>query len=74
MAARDEQPVLGAIEAATLIVYGARDFLSPREMAIDTHRAIPRSVLWVVPTLGHGPAFLDAAPQLVETALKFLGR
>jgi pimeloyl-ACP methyl ester carboxylesterase len=64
--------LLGAIEAPTLIVYGDRDFLYPLEMAIDMYRAIPSSALWVVPNGGHGPVFLDAAPQFAETALKFL--
>jgi pimeloyl-ACP methyl ester carboxylesterase len=66
-------PLLGAIEAATLIVHGDRDFLYPLEMAIDLYRAIPGSALWVVPNGGHGPVFLDAAPQFAETALRFLG-
>jgi pimeloyl-ACP methyl ester carboxylesterase len=65
-------PLLGAIEASTLIVYGDRDFLYPLEMAIDMYRAIPRWALWVVPNGGHGPVFLDPAPQFIETALKFL--
>ena len=65
-------PMLGAIEASTLIVYGDRDFLYPLEMAIDMYRAIPRAALWVVPNGGHGPVFRDAAPRFAETALRFL--
>jgi len=65
-------PLLGAIEASTLIVYGDRDFLYPLEMAIDMYRAIPRAALWVVPNGGHGPVFRDAAPRFAETALRFL--
>jgi len=65
-------PRLAAIEASTLIVYGDRDFLYPVEMAVGMYRAIPRCALWVVPNGGHGPVFLDAAPQFVETALTFL--
>ena len=63
---------LQAIKASTLIVYGDRDFLYPVEMAVEIYRAIPRSALWVVPNGGHGPVFLDAAPQFVQTALAFL--
>ena len=63
---------LGAIKASALIVYGDRDFLYPVEMAVEMYRSIPRSALWVVPKGGHGPVFLDAAPQFVQTALVFL--
>ena len=60
---------LSRITATTLIVYGDRDALYPVEMAVDVYRAIPRSALWIVPNGGHGPAFFDAAPQFVQTAL-----
>jgi pimeloyl-ACP methyl ester carboxylesterase len=66
-------PLLGAIEASTLIVYGDRDVLYPLEMAIAMYRAIPGSALWVVPNGGHGPVFAEAAPRFAETALRFLG-
>jgi pimeloyl-ACP methyl ester carboxylesterase len=64
---------LSKIQAATLIVYGDRDFLYPVAMAVQMYRAIPRSALWVVPQGGHGPVFLDAASQFVKTTLKFFG-
>jgi pimeloyl-ACP methyl ester carboxylesterase len=65
-------PSLARITAATLIVYGDRDFLYPVEMAVDMYRAIPKSALWVVPNGGHGPVFLDAAAHFAQTALTFL--
>ncbi|HTT23654.1 MAG TPA: alpha/beta hydrolase [Candidatus Sulfotelmatobacter sp.] len=65
---------LSRIQASTLIVYGDRDFLYPVEMAVHMYRTIPRSALWVVPNGGHGPVFLDAAPQFVKTALSFFGK
>jgi pimeloyl-ACP methyl ester carboxylesterase len=65
-------PLLSRIEASTLIVYGDRDSLYPVEMAVEMYRAIPRAALWVVPKGGHGPIFMDAAPQFTETALTFL--
>jgi len=65
-------PSLSRITAATLIVYGDRDPLYPVEMAVEMYRAIPRSALWVVPNGGHGPIFLEAAPQFAQTALGFL--
>jgi pimeloyl-ACP methyl ester carboxylesterase len=65
---------LSKIQAETLIVYGDRDFLYPVEMAVQMYRAIRRSALWVVPRGGHGPVFLDVAPQFVKTTLAFFGR
>ncbi len=62
---------LSRITASTLIVYGDRDFLYPVEMAVEMYRAIPRSALWVVPNGNHGPVFLDAALQFVQTTLAF---
>jgi pimeloyl-ACP methyl ester carboxylesterase len=65
-------PSLSRITASTLIVYGDRDPLYPVEMAVEMYRAIPRSALWVVPNGGHGPVFLEAAPQFAQAALGFL--
>jgi pimeloyl-ACP methyl ester carboxylesterase len=65
---------LSKIQAATLIVYGDRDFLYPVEMAVQMYRAIPRSTLWVVPNGGHGPVFAQTATWFVHVALEFLGR
>jgi pimeloyl-ACP methyl ester carboxylesterase len=65
-------PYLARITADTLIVFGDRDPLYPVSLALDMHRAIPTSYLWVVPNGGHGPVFLDAAPQFAATALRFL--
>ena len=65
---------LSKITAPTLIVSGDRDPLYPIEMAVEMYRAIPRSALWVTPNAGHGPVFLDAAPQFAQTALAFFRR
>lgn len=65
---------LSKIQAATLMVYGDRDFLYPVEMGVEMYRAIPNGALWVVPKGGHGPVFLDAARRFVETTLEFLRR
>ena len=64
-------PALSRITSSTLIVYGDRDPLYPVEMALEMHRAIPRSALWVVPNGGHGPVFFEAAAQFAQTALTF---
>jgi pimeloyl-ACP methyl ester carboxylesterase len=65
-------PYLSTITAHTLIVFGDRDPLYPASMALDLHRAIPRSYLWVVPNGAHGPVFGDAASRFSSTALAFL--
>ncbi len=65
-------PLLGKIEASTLIVYGDRDFLYPVEMGVEMYRAIPNASLWVVPGGGHGPVFVENAVQFAKTSLAFL--
>ena len=65
-------PYLSTITADTLIVFGDRDPLYPVSMALELHRAIPRSYLWVVPNGAHGPVFGDAASRFSNTALGFL--
>jgi len=65
---------LAKITAATLIVYGDRDFLYPIEMGVEMYRAIPQSELWVVPNGNHGPVFIGAAALFAETALGFFQR
>lgn len=65
-------PVLSAITADTLIVFGDRDPLYPVSLACELKSAIPRSYLWVVPNGGHGPVFGEAAPLFSNTALSFL--
>ncbi len=64
-------PSLSRITAPTLIVYGDHDPLYPVEMSVEMYRSIPHSALWVVPNGGHGPIFLDAAPQFAQMALSF---
>ena len=63
---------LSTISAPTLVVYGDRDFLYPVEMGVEMYRAIPRSALWIVPNGGHGPVFMDLAPQFAKATLNFL--
>src|SRR5262245_41326399 len=65
-------PMLSAITADTLIVFGDRDPLYPVTLACELRSAIPRSYLWVVPNGGHGPVFGDAARAFSDTALSFL--
>jgi pimeloyl-ACP methyl ester carboxylesterase len=62
---------LSKITASTLIIYGERDPLYPIERALTTYRAIPRSVLWVVPNGGHGPVYSNGRAQFARTVLAF---
>lgn len=63
---------LSTITARTLIVHGDRDPLYPVELALELHRGIAGSSLWVVPGGGHGPIFGEQAAPFVSTALAFL--
>jgi pimeloyl-ACP methyl ester carboxylesterase len=65
-------PLLATITARTLIVHGDRDPLYPVELALEMYRAIPSSVLWIVPNGSHGPIFGAQAAPFVETALAHL--
>ncbi len=65
---------LGTITARTLIVSGDRDPFYPVELAVELHRAIPRSSLWVVPDALHSPIFLSQRAAFVEEARRFFGR
>jgi pimeloyl-ACP methyl ester carboxylesterase len=63
---------LSKIQARTLIIYGDRDFIYPVEMGVEMYRAIPHSLLWVVPNGNHGPVFLEKAEQFARTSIAFL--
>ncbi len=63
---------LSSISSRTLIVHGDRDPLYPVEIAVDMHRAIRGSRLWVVPDAGHVPIFGHHATMFARTALSFL--
>jgi len=65
-------PLLATITARTLVVHGDRDPFYPVEMALELHRGIPASALWVVPYGGHGPIFGGQAAQFAEIALAHL--
>ncbi|MGI9100801.1 MAG: alpha/beta fold hydrolase [Terriglobales bacterium] len=65
-------PLLGTVQARTLLVFGDSDPLYPVKLAFDMKESIPRSSLWIVPKGGHGPIFGPDAPRFAETAIKFL--
>jgi len=65
-------PLLGTIQARTLIVAGDRDPLYPLEIFLEQYRAIARAALYVVPLGGHGPIFFEARAEFVRLCLAFL--
>jgi pimeloyl-ACP methyl ester carboxylesterase len=48
-------PLLGTIQARTLVVHGDRDQFFPVDIPLEMYRSIPNSFLWIVPNGGHGP-------------------
>lgn len=71
-------PYLSKITARTLILHGDRDSFFPVSIALEMHRSIPRSFLWIVPNGGHVlffEAFGGSAPcgeVFTRVALDFL--
>ncbi|XXY46437.1 alpha/beta hydrolase [Sorangium sp. So ce269] len=65
-------PYLSTITARAMIVNGDRDPLYPAELALEMHRAIPRSCLWLLPNSGHTPVFGEWKEPFARAALAFL--
>lgn len=65
-------PLLGTIEARTLIVQGDRDPLYPVELSVEMAKAIPGSSLWILPNAGHGPVMGARWSEFIRTAAAFL--
>ncbi len=70
-------PLLGTIEARTLIMQGDRDQFFPIEMPVELYKSIPDSELWIVPGADHNLFYPPGAvPELeaefVRRATKFL--
>jgi hypothetical protein len=45
----------------------------PVELAVEMHRAIPHSSLWIAPDGLHVPVFLAERETFARTAMSFLG-
>jgi len=65
-------PLLGTIKARTLIVHGDRDEFFPINIPVEMYRAIPASVLWIVPRGGHVPIFGAHRREFEDVVLDFL--
>jgi len=64
----DPQPLLAAIKAPTLLVWGDRDAMIPFANAADYQKAIPDVRLVTVPATGHLPQEESAAVSLAAVA------
>jgi len=63
-------PLLGTIQARTLLVHGDRDPFFSVAIPVEIYRSIPRAALWIVPNTGHG--FPESKAAFLEQALNFL--
>jgi pimeloyl-ACP methyl ester carboxylesterase len=68
----DLRPVLGRIEATTLVVAGDRDFIAPPAAAATIGDAIEGAEVVVVPEAGHF-VFVEAPEAFREAVLSFFG-
>ncbi|SDL81024.1 alpha/beta fold hydrolase [Kriegella aquimaris] len=64
---------LNTITAKWLVVLGDNDFVIPIQHALEMHRGIPNSRLWIVPNGGHLPHLEpDFQPEFLRVSLEFL--
>jgi pimeloyl-ACP methyl ester carboxylesterase len=49
--------VLAGIPSPVLLVWGDRDLYFPVEVAVNLHRFLPNSGLWIIPNQGHTPVW-----------------
>lgn len=68
MGRADSRPTLGSIRCPTLVLVGAKDALTPPEVAREMHEAIAGSRLVVVPDCGHLSTL--ERPEAVTAALR----
>ncbi|HEX7412600.1 MAG TPA: alpha/beta hydrolase [Bacteroidia bacterium] len=66
----DYRPLLKNITAPTLIIHGEKDLLLPVHLAVEVHKAIPNSILEVIPNVGH-TLNLEAVAQTSQLILNF---
>lgn len=65
-------PYLSTIQSKTYIIQGERDRRFPINLAIEMYRAIPYSLLWIVPNGGHIPIWDSNQQYFVSTTKSFL--
>ena len=72
MALVDPVPLLKAIQAPTLLMWGEKDGMIPFANSADYLRALPNATLAALPGIGHIPQ--EEAPTTVAIVRKFLDR
>ncbi len=72
MALVDPVPLLKAIQAPTLLMWGEKDGMIPFANSADYLRALPNATLAALPGIGHIPQ--EEAPMTVAIVRKFLDR
>jgi pimeloyl-ACP methyl ester carboxylesterase len=72
MALVDPVPLLKAIQASTLLMWGEKDGMIPFANSADYLRALPNATLAALPGIGHIPQ--EEAPTTVAIVRKFLDR
>ncbi|UCC93791.1 MAG: alpha/beta hydrolase [Thermoplasmata archaeon] len=69
---RDLRPIMGQVEAPTLVIWGSEDRTIPVEMGLELLAGIPDSRMRIVGGAGHVP-FLDKPRETVALIREFLG-
>ena len=67
----DYRPMLKEIKTPTLIIHGEKDLLMSVNLAQEVHKAIPNSVLEIIPNVGH-TLNLEAIIPASQLILNFL--
>jgi len=66
----DYRPMLKNISTPTLIIHGEKDLLLSVHLATEVHKAIPNSILEIIPNVGH-TLNLEAIAKTSELILNF---
>jgi 3-oxoadipate enol-lactonase len=66
----DYRPMLKNITTPTLIIHGEKDLLLSVHLASEVHKAIPNSILEIIPNVGH-TLNLEAIAKASELILNF---
>lgn len=67
----DYRKELTKITTPTLVIQGEKDLLLPVHMAVEVHNHIPKSILKIIPAVGH-TLNLEAVPQMCREIKSFI--
>lgn len=63
-----------SIQTESLVISGDRDEIMGMDSAVDLHRLLPNSQLWIVPDAGHIPIIESKKSTFIQTTLDFLDK